>query len=488
MRSHWLAGAACLASILTGGSAAAQSLPPGVTLPSGVGGGATSTVDLTDGTKIVTTVLSPTSMKIDLSGGPTFGPNPATVNVTNLTMAGSEILYSGNVVMSGATTPFNCTLNTATKAVSGDAICGTAFGGQPASPPTTPVTPPTAPTTGAGTGGTTTTTTDNPDGSTTTTVTTPGGPTITVTQPAEAIFIRNVQAEQFLLSMIADRVSVANAQSYIASRLQQMEMAGLAPSGISIGKAGGGLAAGEGGWTPGVWINANGAYLKDKRIGVDGHDTSAVVGLDLTGSTVTVGAFASYGELKLDGSNALFKSDGWTGGLYGRWSPSPQFRVTATVGAGSQDVLYDRTSGAFRSRGTTDRDNRFGSVSVDSQWALSDRVIAVPSLGVLFASSDTDAYVDQAGRKLAGSDTDLSLGSAGATLFYTASGLLPFVQASLNHQFNKEPGIDRTYAQVGAGFVAPIGGAASVVVSAQSLLWKSQERETRFSVTLRRNF
>ena len=35
----------------------------------------------------------------------------------------------------------------------------------------------------------------------------------------EAALVRNVQAEQVLLSIVADRVSVANAQSYSAGRL-----------------------------------------------------------------------------------------------------------------------------------------------------------------------------------------------------------------------------------------------------------------------------
>ena len=162
--------------------------------------------------------------------------------------------------------------------------------------------------------------------------------------------------------------------------------------------------------------------------------------------------------------------------------------VTAAAGGGHSDVLFDRTSGALRSRGKTRRDHRFGSIGVDSQLAVSTNLIAVPSAALEFSSTNTDAYVDQAGRRIAKSDSDLSLGSLGGTFYYVAPGVLPFVQASLDHQFNGKAGVDPTSFTLGAGVVIPFGPAASLVAGVQTLLWKNHEQETRVNVAIRRNF
>jgi hypothetical protein len=312
-----------------------------------------------------------------------------------------------------------------------------------------------------------------------------------VQQLQEQTLIRNVKAEQFLLSMVADRVAVADAYAYIAGRLQSLEMAGLAPGGLTLGRAGQrNLAAGAGPYRPGVWFNANRAWLKDRRVGagVEGGQNSVAIGADLTGETLTLGGYLSYSDLGMDGSNAAFDSQGWGGGLYARWAPAPQFRLTASVGKGKQDVKFDRTSAGLRSFGKADRDQLFGSVAVDSQLALGGGLVAVPAASLLFSNSETESYVDTSGRFFEGFDTDLMLGSAGGAIYYTGGPVMPFLQLAVNHQFNRQAGVDRTYGQVGGGVVAPIRRGTSLLVGAQTLVWKRGERETRVALTLRQSF
>ena len=78
-----LAGASLVA--LCGGAAYAQTAPQPPVIPTSAG---TTTIVAADGTKIETTVLGPTQMKIVISGGPEFTNNPATVNFTNISTSG----------------------------------------------------------------------------------------------------------------------------------------------------------------------------------------------------------------------------------------------------------------------------------------------------------------------------------------------------------------------------------------------------------------
>lgn len=453
---------------------------------------ANTVVTIADGTRIETTVLGLSNIRINITGGPQFSSNPAVINVTTLSPVGSEITYGGTVMIGGSTTPFNCRISLATNAVvGGDSICYPAFGGTSA--PTTPVTPVVTPPTTTPTTPTTPTTTP-----TTPTVTTGDG-TVTVSTPevtitatqAEQTLISTAQLEGFVLAVLNDRVNAYGMQSFIGQRLQAMEMAfsrrggGVAGTGAYLGRS-----AGEGDAGPGVWINANGSKLRDNRVGlgVDGHTYSAAAGVDLSRGSFTFGAFGGYGDTKLDGTNSAYRSDGWTLGGYARVAVTPLLRFTGTVGFSDQDVRFDRTIGALRSVGSTDRNQTFGSIAVDSQVALGPQVVAVPQASVLFSDSDTDAYRDSAGRLIPGSNSNFSIGQVGSTFYLTGGSVLPYFGASLNHQFNREGGADRTYGVLSAGVAAPVAPTLSVLAGVQTLVAKRGERETSFGLTFRKGF
>ncbi len=485
MKLKFLAATAAAAALITGaGAAQAQTLPPGVTLP----GGTATTVTLPDGTRVTTTITGATTLTIETTGGPN---PPIRVNITNFTISGSAINYVGTVVVGGASSAFNCTVNTATGAISGSQYCSTAFGGGSggSTPPATtpPVTTP--PTTGGGT----VVTTPGPNGTTIITITAPDGTKIQVTAPQLSL-IRNVEAEQFLLNLAAERLTINNVQSFVTQRLSQLQAAGLAPGGLSLTRNKDGyigVSAGETGVSSGIWVDAAFGSIENELIGsgVDGDTKALALGVDLTGGSYNVGAFATYTTLDLSGSDAINESDGYGFGLYGRLSASPQLNFTASAGLGKDDVYFRRTAGTLVSSGDTERDTVFGLLSVDGQVAMTESILMVPSLGVSYVKSETDAYTDSNGFPIGGVESDTTLATLGATWYLTGGGVLPFVSLAATRQLNDDiPGLDRTYGTVGAGLVMTIADGVNLVGSVQHLIGKEFEEGTTFSLTLRKGF
>jgi hypothetical protein len=298
---------------------------------------ANTTVTLTDGTVVRTEILGLSQLRILLTGGPTFGPNPATVNVTSLVPSGTSVLYSGNVVIAGTTTNFNCTVNLSTNAVNGDSICGTAFGGTPATPtpPTTPVTPtppttpttptpPTTPTTPTPPTTPTTPTTPTPPTTPTTptappVVTNPSPNTVVVTTPTGTITITRTEKtlidtatlEQFAANLLADRLASGTLTGAVAARVSQLQQ--IYASGGRLTQNGyTGMSAGDPNGPSSIWATATGSDLKFDYIGAgtEGDQYSFVLGADHRFDTITAGAFGSFSRTKLDGTNAAYEADG----------------------------------------------------------------------------------------------------------------------------------------------------------------------------------
>lgn len=470
--------AACLSST----AAHAQVLPPGVTLP----GGLTTTVNLPDGTKVTTTVTGPTTLTIDTTGGPN---PPLKVNITNFVAAGAVITYTGTVTVAGVTSPFDCQVNTSTNTVTGSQYCSTVFGGSSGGGGTTP------PTTGGGTvtppttGGGTVTTTTGPNGIVFHTITLPNGSTISVTTP-QLNLIRNVEAEQFLLSLAAERLTVNNVQAFVGQRLQQLQAAGLAPGGINIGSLYRGRAAGESGLSSGVWADASATDLKDDRIGsgVDGDAKAIAIGGDLSGGAFSLGGFVGYGTMDLSGADAVTETDGFSYGAYGRWSVTPQLNFSLSLGAADQDVYFKRTAGTLVSTGDTDRSSKFGLVGVDSMLPLSDSVLLVPGLTISYVETETDPYIDSNGFPIGGVSSDTTVATLGVTAYYTAGPVLPYISLAASRQLNDVAGIDRSYGAVGAGVLFNLTDRAKLLAGISTLVSKEDERETTLSLTLRQGF
>lgn len=457
----------------------------------------TSTITNPDGTVIQTTVNSLSDIRISITGGPVFSTMPATVLFNQVTPGTNSIVYSGTVSVGGLSEAFSCTLNTVTKQVTGSGACAVAFSGDTLSSlgatasPTTST--PAAPTTPAATTPpvTTTTTTTTDGAGTTTTVTASNGTVITITT-GERELISQVEAEQFYLALVGDRLTASTMQGFVASRIQALSLAAFAPPPQRVGAADGykGRSAGEMGPDRGVWVNATGSYTDNTRPGSaqDGWTGAAAVGLDVMYETTALGAYVGYDTTDLDGPGLGYGSDGWTVGAYASWSANPLFRVTGSIGYGQHDVDFSRQVGGLLSSGDTRRDQLFGSLSFESQLELSDRLVAIPSLGVSMSSSTTDAYVDNAARRIAGVDADLSTAQAGAALFYKGDRILPFIMASVNEDLDDQAGVDGSYGMVGAGVALPISDNFSLALTAQKMVAKENEEVTTFGATLRRGF
>ena len=455
----------------------------------GVGAGpaaaqTTTTVTNPDGTVIKTTINSLNDIRISITGGPTFSSNPADVIFTEVAPSADSIRYTGTISQGGTTTPFTCTLNTATKTVTGTGACNVVFSGETGggtATPTTPTTPTTTPTI-------TTTTTDS---GTTTTVTTGDGTVMTITVGDQQV-ISDVEADQLVLALLGDRLTSQTMQGFVTNRIQALSLAALAPAPRRMTRNDGyvGRSAGAEALGVGVWVNATGTFTEDDRPGSaqDGWTGAGALGVDLMLENAIVGGYLGYDSTDLDGPGLSYGSDGWTVGAYGSWSASPAFRVTGAIGYGRHDVDYRRQGAGVLSFGDTSRDQVFGSVSVESQFALTERLVAIPSLGVSVSSSTTDAYTDNAGRRIGEIDSDLSTAVLGGALFYRGDSFLPYISASLNEDLDDQPGVDGSYGVIGAGFAAPLSDNLSIAFMVQRLLAKDNEEETTVGATLRRGF
>lgn len=481
---------------------------------------ANSSVTLTDGTQVVTTIRGLNDINIQISGGPDFGPSPATVNFTSVAPGASVIDYRGTITRGGTTSPFTCQVNTITQAVTGTGACAIAFGqssSTPATvaptPPTLPVTPPTTPpvtppTTPAPTTPPTTPTQPttpppaptNPtpppappvitDGSIT--VTNPDGSVVRLSVPEQQL-ITVAQADQLIMALLGDRLQIGSLDGFVNGRLRAMGMAALqAQLPMQRTERDGYRGASAGASTPaaGIWLNATGSYLEASRPGAgqDGFGGAVALGLDFTAGDMVLGGYVARSEIDLDGPQVSYGSEGWSGGLYASWSQDPALRLTASGGYGAFEVEYGRVAGGLRSFGATDRTQWVGSISAESQFALGEAWVVTPGVGISTSSSETDAYQDNANRPVAGNSVDMTVLSGGATLFYTGGAWLPYVSASFNHQTEGAPGVDSDYGLIGAGVAVPVSDLFSLAFTADVLVGKSNESQSTFGVTLRRAF
>lgn len=450
-----------------------------------------STIVQPDGTTIETTINGLNDIRIVMTGGPQFTDKPATAHFTSVTPGPSNITYVGTLTQSGETHPFTCVLDTATKEVTGSGACAMALGqpapSQPGTVVTQPSTPP-PPTTPTPTEPTVTTDEDG----TTVTGTTGDGTTVTVTFGEQAI-MNLAEADQMTAALTGDRMTVSGLQSFVNARAQSIWLANLASARAAAGLSDSGYrgaSAGEGATGGGVWFNATGAWLEDKRTGVtkDGQSGAFAFGADHVGETMIVGAYLGYAALELDGPGVRHEADGWSGGAYFSWAASANVQLTGLVGYGRHDVQHDRSFAGLRSFGETERDQVYGALNVSSQWALGDRWVVVPSLGISASRSETDAYRDNAGRAIPGVETDLTTASAGAAAYWRGDQVLPFVAVSFNEELDGPGGQDSSYAAVGAGVEAAIAERLSLALTIQTLVGKAREQETSVGLTLRRGF
>lgn len=480
--------AGLISAVFAGGAMAQTTTLPGggtTTIP---GTSASTVVTRPDGTRIETTILGPTSLRISITGGPDYTSAPATVNFTNIVTSGTTQTYTGDVSRGGVTVAFSCTVNATTREITGSGACADALGGSSTTAPTTPppTTTPTTPTppTPAPPTTPTTPTTPTPTPAEPTMVA-PDGTTITIAA-GNLLLLTAVQTDQFLNSLLGDALSSSFGQAFVAARMQVLS-AGGSYGGMAANRGYRGLSAGEGDGPIGVWINAQGVRIKDDRVGRDqkGWSKSVAMGADyLVSSSAVLGVFAAYGDTDLDGPSAGYEADGWTGGVYGSFVVGAGISVTGLVGYNAQDLSNTRTFGILSSRGDTDREQVFGSLTVEGQFEVAPNWLLAPAASVFLSDSKTDGYRDSAGRAIARVDNKLSILRTGASLFYRAGAISPYVSAGWDHYLDDEFLADGDYGRIGAGVSVTLSPASYLSVGASTTVGKKDERETTFGVTL----
>jgi hypothetical protein len=310
----------------------------------------------------------------------------------------------------------------------------------------------------------------------------PDGTVITV-PTGTLLLLTAVQTDQFLNALLGDALSSGFAQAFISARNQVLS-AGLARVGALEGYRG--QSAGEGEGPVGLWINAAGTRIKDDRVGRDqkGWARSVAIGADYAFDGAALGLFAAYNDLDIDGPFAAHESDGWTGGVYGSFRLADNWAVTGVVGYTGQDVENDRSFGVLRSRGTTERKQIFGTISLDGQYELAENWVLAPTASLFLSDSKTDAYVDNAGRTIGRIDNKLSILRAGSALFYRTDFISPYVSAAWDHYLDNEVGTDNDYGRVGAGLSISVTPGSYLAVGVSTTVLRKDERETTIGATL----
>lgn len=297
------------------------------------------------------------------------------------------------------------------------------------------------------------------------------------------LLLTAVQTDQYLNSLLGDALSSTFAQAFVNARAQVLSagrMGRLTSNGYL------GRSAGEADGPLGVWMNATGVRLKDDRAGRDqkGWARSIVAGVDYSLSSATLGAFASWSDLEMNAPTASNESEGWTGGLYGAVDLAPGVSLLGVLGHSNNDVKNERAFGILSSAGKTEREQTFGSVSLEGRFAAGERWTLSPAVTVFASHSKIDAYVDNAGRAVGGFSNNLSLVRVGTTAYYQATGFTPYVSVAWDHYLKDEIGSDGDFARLGAGVALNLSPASYLSIGGMTVVGKKNEREHQFGATI----
>lgn len=467
-----------------------KSLMAGAMLTIGFGAGAawaqmTSVVTRPDGTTIETSVISPTSIKVTISGGPDF-QQPMVVNYTNISYSASEIVYQGTYTYKGVTEAINCRVNTATQAVSGSGACNSALGGGSSGTST-------GTTTTTGTGGTTTTTGTTTTGTTTTTLTdgTTATTTINLTTPAEhsRAWVRsgalsallpgqgvtkaletlaNIQSPSLDYVFDAFATLTTDAQRAAAVRQLQPATPSAAPANaVATAKAvattvlgralavrgGAGVSTGDLTDGLGMWIQPFGyRAVQGARDGQDGY-TDRTLGVALgadakVADQVRVGLALTYAASQIDGRDASIGDDtdvksGYVS-LYSQYETKALY-VVGQLTAGFSGYDGHRYISATNQHAESDYRGWQVGARVDAGMpvALGGGWLATPMAGLAYIHSRTNSYTETGAGALSlsveGESNNALIGSLGGRLAYekTSDGVTwtPYLQALANYDF-----------------------------------------------------
>ncbi|SOE01417.1 autotransporter outer membrane beta-barrel domain-containing protein [Caenispirillum bisanense] len=418
------------------GAAAAVIVFTGLTAVGGAAQAQTSSVvTRPDGTQIQTTVFSPTSIRINISGGPDYTSSPMEVNYTNISYGAGEIVYQGTYTYKGVTEPINCRVNSATGAVSGSSACQSSLGtGSSSSTATTTST-------------TSTTTQTGSTATTSSTVTTTAGTTTVVTTTNTATAAS--QGRDWVKSGVLQSLLPGDGVARVVESLAAVQTAGLDPfyeavaglatntqraaavkqlqpvspgaqitsavataqavTGTVLGRTttvrgGTGVSTGDLTRGLGVWVQPF-AYnaRQDMRDGQDGYEDTTygvAIGADTAvADSVRVGLALSYASADVDGRDASVgdTTDGSSGQatLYAQYEGEAVY-VTGQVFGGLSAYDGRRRIAPLGSVADADYDGWQAGARVDAGMpiALGSGWQVTPMAGLAYVHTHIDAYTE----------------------------------------------------------------------------------------------
>lgn len=490
------------------GTAAAVIVFTGLAAAGGAAQAQTSSVvTRPDGTQIQTTVLSPTSIRINVSGGPDFTSSPMEVNYTNISYGAGEIVYQGTYTYKGTTEPVTCRVNTATGAVSGSSACNSSLGSGSSSSTTTTTATTTTPTV--------TTTQTGSTATTTSTVTTTAGTAtvVTTTNTATAASLgRDWVKSGVLQSLLPDAgvtrvveslaavqtagldpffeaVNALGTNAQRAAAVQQLQpvspgaqitsavATAQAVTGTVLGRTtsvrgGTGVSTGDLARGLGVWVQPF-AYTarQDMRDGQDGYEDTTygvAIGADTAvADSVRVGLALSYAASDVDGRDASVgdTTDGSSGQatLYAQYEGEAVY-VTGQLFGGLSAYDGRRRIAPVGSIADADYDGWQAGARVDAGMpiALGSGWQVTPMAGLAYVHTHIDAYTETGAGALnltVGDRSNDALtaslgGRVGVDLMADGLTWTPYLQGVVSYDLlGERPETTSRFAAGGASFV-----------------------------------
>lgn len=463
-----------------------------------------SVVERPDGTRVETSIISPTHIRVTLSGGPSYA-SPLTVDYTDIAYGATEIVYTGTLTHNGVTEALSCRVNNATGAVTGTGACEQALGSG-TSTTETPTTPDST---------TTTTPTTNPDGTTTiggTITDTSGTTTVVVTQPSNPADQGRAWVRSGALAALAPDLPVARVIESLAattdaaldpvyqalqalpsdtdraaavSQLEPVAPAAPLTSTITVSRTvtgtvvarttavrgGTGVSTGDLARGLDVWIQPFGHHAEQgMRNGQDGFDSTTIglsVGADTALSeTVRAGVALSYSGSSADGRDGATGNDvDMRGGhlaLYAQYE-NPVFYLTGQASGGITNYDSQRTITLTNQLASADYDGWHAGARVDAGMPLAagNGWQVTPMAGLSYLHSHMDGYTETGAGAL-----NLAVGSQGNDSLMASLGgrvstdvmangvtWTPYLQALANYELlDERPEVTARFTGGGSSF------------------------------------
>lgn len=244
-----------------------------------------------------------------------------------------------------------------------------------------------------------------------------------------------------------------------------------------------------------VWGNASFTWVDSDAANAnfDGDVGALTIGIDKWfNEKFLAGLSVGYTKTDITTSfnNGTYEEDSFTVSPYGVLRVTDNLAVTGMFGHTWSDVDQERQAGATTA--STDAETWFGSGIVSYEQYF-DRLGVKGRVGYLWASRDTDGFVESDSNVVAATTSETSqarFGGEASYLFDLGSmNLRPFASVDYLYDFEDEINNDSDAFDTGLGLrVSAKDGSVDGVLSVNTQLGRSDFESTTASATLRFNF